>query len=75
MNNKLNKKINNLKIEILNWEIVQAEMKNKLGKDIYESWLKKLFLLRNLIIIFFYQFQQDLFVIGLYQDILIKFYK
>ncbi len=37
-----NNKINNLKIDVLDWEIVQAEMKNKLGKDIYESWLKKI---------------------------------
>ncbi len=43
MNNKLNNnKLNNLKNEILNWEIVQVEIKNKLGKDIYESWLKKI---------------------------------
>ena len=27
-------------------------MKKKLGKDIYESWLKKLILLKNLIIIY-----------------------
>ena len=26
----------------LDWNLVQSEMKNKLGKDIYESWLKKL---------------------------------
>ena len=42
MNNKLNNKFNNLKPEILNWEIIQVEMKNKLGKDIFESWLKKI---------------------------------
>ena len=37
-----NNKINNLKIDVLDWGIVQAEMKSKLGKDIYESWLKKI---------------------------------
>ena len=26
----------------LDWSLVQAEMKNKLGMDIYESWLKKI---------------------------------
>ena len=44
-------------------------MKNKLGLDIYESWLKKINFLKNLIIIFYYQFQQDLFETGLLQDI------
>ena len=43
MNNTFtNKKLNNLKPEILDWNIVHAEMKNKLGLDIYESWLKKI---------------------------------
>ena len=32
----------NLKSESLDWNLVQAEMKNKLGADIYESWLKKI---------------------------------
>ncbi len=43
MNNKLNNtKLSNLKTEVLNWEIIQVEMKNRLGQDIYESWLKKI---------------------------------
>ncbi len=43
MNNTFtNKKLANLKSEKLNWETIQAEMKNKLGTDIYESWLKKI---------------------------------
>ena len=43
MNNTFtNKKLNNLKPEILDWNTVQVEMKNKLGLDIYESWLKKI---------------------------------
>ena len=25
------------------WEVIQTEMKNKLGQDIYDSWLKKIF--------------------------------
>ena len=34
--------LNNFKIENLDWKLVQAEMKNKLGTDIFESWLKKI---------------------------------
>ena len=26
----------------INWENIQAEMKEKFGLDIYESWLKKI---------------------------------
>ncbi len=37
-----NKNINNFKSQTLNWNLIQAEMKNKLGLDIYESWLKKI---------------------------------
>ena len=38
----INKNFNNPKIEGLDWELVQDEMKSKLGLDIYESWLKKI---------------------------------
>ena len=34
--------INNLNSESFDWKLVQNEMKNKLGLDIYESWLKKI---------------------------------
>ena len=34
--------INNLNPETFNWKLVQTEMKNKLGVDVYESWLKKI---------------------------------
>ena len=41
-----NKNILNQKKEIqsdnINWDVIQLEMKNKLGHDIYESWLRKL---------------------------------
>ena len=37
-----NTNFKNLKPEKINWEIIQIEMKNKLGHDIYESWLKKI---------------------------------
>tara|TARA_B100001063_G_scaffold240838_1_gene266667 strand:+ start:1455 stop:2867 length:1413 start_codon:yes stop_codon:yes gene_type:complete len=40
--NNTNKNLNNLKSENLDWSLIQNEMKNKLGVDIYESWLKKI---------------------------------
>jgi len=43
MNNSINNNsLKDSKSDILNWNSVQAEMKNKLGLDIYESWLKKI---------------------------------
>ena len=42
MNNSINNK--NLKVDSFNWNIVQTEMKDKLGLDVYESWLKINFL-------------------------------
>ncbi len=41
-NSSKNKDLNVLKSENFNWNLIQLEMKNKLGKDIYESWLKKI---------------------------------
>ena len=32
----------NLKSEALDWKMIQAEMQNKLGSEVYESWLKKI---------------------------------
>ncbi len=40
--NNINKNLNNLKIESLDWSAIQSQMKNKLGIEIYESWLKKI---------------------------------
>jgi chromosomal replication initiator protein len=40
MNNTI--KNNNLKHQNLNWTDIQSQMKNKLGLEIYESWLKKI---------------------------------
>ena len=34
--------LNQISSEKLDWELIQSEMKNKLGSDIYESWLKKI---------------------------------
>ena len=42
MSNSINKKQNITKSEKLDWNLIQTEMKNKLGLDIYESWLKKI---------------------------------
>ncbi len=43
MNNSFtNKNFDNLKTSNLNWSSVQLEMKNKLGLEIFESWLKKI---------------------------------
>ena len=40
MNNSFKNK--NLNTESLDWNIIQSEMKTKLGLEIYESWLKKI---------------------------------
>ncbi len=41
-NSNINKNLDSLKVENLNWEIIQSQMKDKLGLEIYESWLKKI---------------------------------
>tara|TARA_Y100000591_G_scaffold298678_1_gene290651 strand:+ start:1240 stop:2661 length:1422 start_codon:yes stop_codon:yes gene_type:complete len=43
MNNNFTKKnVENLKIQTFDWGTIQDQMKNKLGHEIYESWLKKI---------------------------------
>jgi chromosomal replication initiator protein len=43
MNNTIiNKDVSDLKSINLDWNLVQVELKNKLGTDIYDSWLKKI---------------------------------
>ena len=42
MKNILNKKTENFPIKKLDWNKVQLDMKEKLGNEIYESWLKKI---------------------------------
>ncbi len=37
-----NKHSNELKPDVLSWQSIQLDMKNKLGSEIYESWLKKI---------------------------------
>ncbi len=41
-NSNINKNLDNLKIESLNWGSIQSQMKAKLGLEVYESWLKKI---------------------------------
>ena len=41
-NNLLNTKKENYSNKKLDWNILQQELKNKFGKDIYESWIKKI---------------------------------
>ena len=38
----LNKNLDSLKSDGLEWGVVQSQMKDKLGLEIYESWLKKI---------------------------------
>ena len=43
MNNTFTKKkLDNPNSSTLNWSLLQSEMKNKLGMEVYESWLKKI---------------------------------
>ena len=41
-NSNINKNLESLKIETLNWKVIQSQMKDKLGTEVYESWLKKI---------------------------------
>ena len=42
MKNILTKKPENFPLKKLDWKNIQLDMKEKLGNDIYESWLKKI---------------------------------
>ena len=41
-NNNLTQNLKNTSSEALDWSLIQKDMKNKLGSDIYESWLRKI---------------------------------
>ena len=41
MNNST-QNLKNTSSEALDWAVIQKDMKNKLGSDIYESWLRKM---------------------------------
>ena len=47
MKNSLNQNLNQQKIEELNWKLIQEDFKTKFGKDVFESWLKKMDLLET----------------------------
>ena len=40
--NNTTQNLKNTPSEALDWVLVQKDMKNKLGSDIYESWLRKI---------------------------------
>ena len=42
MSNNISQNLKNISSEGLNWITIQKDMKNKLGSDIYESWLRKI---------------------------------
>jgi len=41
-NNITTQNLKNVPTETLDWATIQKDMKNKLGSDIYESWLRKI---------------------------------
>ena len=41
-NNNTKQNLKSTSSEALDWAVIQKDMKNKLGSDIYESWLKKI---------------------------------
>ena len=42
MSNNTTQNLQNVSSEALDWAVIQKDMKNKLGSDIYESWLRKI---------------------------------
>ena len=42
MKNILTKKSENYSVKKIDWNKIQIDMREKLGRDIYESWLKKI---------------------------------
>jgi len=47
MKNSLNQNLNQNIQEVINWELVQEDLKNKFGQEVFESWLKKMNLLET----------------------------
>jgi len=41
-NNNITQNLKNISSSTLDWSVVQKDMKNTLGNDIYESWLRKI---------------------------------
>ena len=49
MNNSItNKNLDSIKSTNFDWNIIQSEIKDKLGQEIYESWIKKISFLEEL---------------------------
>tara|TARA_B100002052_G_scaffold227609_1_gene209993 strand:+ start:2964 stop:4388 length:1425 start_codon:yes stop_codon:yes gene_type:complete len=42
MNNSLNQNLDQQNSAVLKWELIQEDFKTKFGKDVFESWLKKM---------------------------------
>ena len=42
MSNNITQNLKSISSEIFNWTIIQKDMRNKMGSDIYESWLRKI---------------------------------
>ena len=47
-NNNLSKNSENFSVTKIDWKVIQNDMKNKMGNDIYESWLKKIYFVEEL---------------------------
>ena len=47
MKNSLNQNLKQINPEVLNWEQVQEDFKIKFGKDVFDSWLKKMELIET----------------------------
>ena len=52
MSNNQNQNLSEKIEKNIKWEEIQIELKEKFGREIYESWLKKLSLLMNSKIIY-----------------------
>ncbi len=47
MKNSLNQNLDKQNTSVLNWELIQEDFKIKFGKDVFESWLKKMQLIET----------------------------
>ena len=69
MSNNKTQNLQSVSSEALDWAVVQKDMKNKLGSDIYESWLRKIDFVEEMNSYVLFQFLPDSFETGLLQDI------
>ena len=47
MKNSLNQNLNQKNSDVLKWELIQEDFKTKFGREVFESWLKKMDLLET----------------------------